>query len=112
MLLVHSGTVSTFRTRGFPHPAYNLVNVEDGRITVELRIPGGEHRSLGDYPRDWPAEIRTPRGPLRARPAGHFAGRRRLGLTPPQIHLLHPARGARVADSRRAVSLLPCEKPA
>ena len=57
MLLVHSGTVSTFRTRGFPHPAYNLVNVEDGRITVELRIPGGEHRSLGDYPRDWPAEI-------------------------------------------------------
>jgi 3',5'-cyclic-AMP phosphodiesterase len=57
MLLVHSGTVSTFRTRGFPHPAYNLVRVEGGRISVELRIPGGEHRSLGDYPRDWPEEI-------------------------------------------------------
>ena len=57
MLLVHSGTVSTQRTRGFPHPAYNLVRVESGRIDVELRIPGGEGRSLGDYPRDWPEEI-------------------------------------------------------
>jgi 3',5'-cyclic-AMP phosphodiesterase len=57
MLLVHSGTVSTLRTRGFPHPAYNFVRVEDGRISVEVRIPGGEGQSLGDYPRDWPAEI-------------------------------------------------------
>ena len=57
MLLVHSGTVSTLRTRGFPHPAYNLIRVEDGRISVELRVPGGEHRSLGAYPRDWPGEL-------------------------------------------------------
>jgi Icc protein len=57
MLLVHSGTVSTLRTRGFPHPAYNLVRVEGGRIAVELCIPGGERSSLGDYPRDWPAEL-------------------------------------------------------
>jgi hypothetical protein len=58
MLLVHSGTVSTLRTRGFPHPAYNLITVkEEGRISVELRIPGGDRQSLGDYPRDWPAEL-------------------------------------------------------
>jgi Icc protein len=57
MLLVHSGTVSTLRTRGFPHPAYNLVRVEGSRISVEIRIPGGERRSLGTYPRDWPAEL-------------------------------------------------------
>ena len=57
MLLVNSGTVSTQRTRGFPHPSYNLLRVEDGRVDVELRIPGGEGRSLGNYPRDWPAEI-------------------------------------------------------
>ena len=57
MLLVHSGTVSTLRTRGFPHPAYNLVEVANGRISIELRIPGGERRSLGDYPRDWPPEL-------------------------------------------------------
>jgi 3',5'-cyclic AMP phosphodiesterase CpdA len=71
MLLVHSGTVSTLRTRGFPHPAYNLIRVEEGRISVELRVPGGERRSLGNYPRDWPGDLsardsdpfaRTPRG--------------------------------------------------
>jgi 3',5'-cyclic-AMP phosphodiesterase len=57
MYIVHSGTVSTLRTRGFPHPAYNLIRVENGRIAVELKIPGGERRSLGDYPRDWPEEL-------------------------------------------------------
>ena len=57
MLLVHSGTVSTLRTRGFPHPAYNLMRIEGGRIAVELCVPGGERQSLGDYPRDWPAEL-------------------------------------------------------
>ena len=57
MLLVHSGTVSTMRTRGFPHPAYNLVRVAGSRISVELRIPGGEGRALGDFPRDWPEEL-------------------------------------------------------
>jgi Icc protein len=71
MLLVHSGTVSTLRTRGFPHPAYNLIRVDAGRISVELRVPGGERRALGEYPRDWPADlsareadpfVRVPRG--------------------------------------------------
>jgi Icc protein len=57
MLLVHSGTVSTLRTRGFPHPAYNLVRIESGRISVELCVPGAWRRSLGEYPRDWPAEL-------------------------------------------------------
>jgi len=75
MLLVHSGTVSTLRTRGFPHPAYNLVRIEEGRISVELRIPGGDGLGLGDYPRDWPPElsardldisVRPPQGPTLA----------------------------------------------
>jgi len=57
MLLVHSGTVSTLRTRGFPHPAYNLIRIEAGRVSVELRVPGGERQSMGDYPRDWPEEL-------------------------------------------------------
>jgi 3',5'-cyclic AMP phosphodiesterase CpdA len=57
LLLVHSGTVSTLRTRGFPHPAYNLVRVESARISVELCVPGGERSSLGDYPRDWPEDL-------------------------------------------------------
>jgi Icc protein len=57
MFIVHSGTVSTLRVRGFPHPSYNLIRVEDNRISVELRIPGGEGRSLGEYPRDWPEQL-------------------------------------------------------
>jgi 3',5'-cyclic AMP phosphodiesterase CpdA len=57
MLLVHSGTVSTLRTRGFPHPAYNLVRIESRRIAVELCVPGGQRQSLGEYPRDWPQEL-------------------------------------------------------
>jgi len=57
MYLVHSGTVSTLRTRGFPHPAYNMVRVEEGRISIELCVPGGERISLGEYPRDWPEEL-------------------------------------------------------
>lgn len=57
MVLVHSGTVSTLRTRGFLHPAYNLLRIEDGRISIELCVPGGERWSLGDYPRDWPTEL-------------------------------------------------------
>jgi 3',5'-cyclic-AMP phosphodiesterase len=57
MLLVHSGTVSTLRTRGFPQPAYNLIEVKDSRISIELCVPGGSRQSLGDYPRDWPEEL-------------------------------------------------------
>jgi 3',5'-cyclic AMP phosphodiesterase CpdA len=62
MLLVHSGTASTYRTRGFPHPAYNLVTVDAERIEVELRVPGGERRRLGAFPRAWPAELSAPAG--------------------------------------------------
>jgi 3',5'-cyclic AMP phosphodiesterase CpdA len=57
MLLVHSGTVSTLRTRGFPHPAYNLLTIGEGRLAVELCIPGGGRQTLGDYPRDWPPDL-------------------------------------------------------
>jgi Icc protein len=59
MLLIHSGTASTMRTRAFPHPAYNLIDVDAERISVRLRVPGGEERRLGDYPRRWPPELST-----------------------------------------------------
>jgi Icc protein len=57
MLLVHSGTVSTRRTRAFTDPAYNVIRVEPDRIAVELRIPGRGGQSLGEYPRVWPPEL-------------------------------------------------------
>ena len=57
MLLVHSGTACTLRTRAFTEPAYNLIRVEPDRVSVELRVPGGRRQSLADYPRVWPAEL-------------------------------------------------------
>jgi 3',5'-cyclic AMP phosphodiesterase CpdA len=57
MLLVHSGTAATLRTRAFTEPAYNLIRVDPERIAIELRIPGGPARSLGEYPRAWPPEL-------------------------------------------------------
>jgi 3',5'-cyclic-AMP phosphodiesterase len=77
MFIVHSGTVSTLRVRGFPHPSYNLIRVDGPRISVELRIPGGERRTLGDYPRDWPDE-------LSARHTDVFVRHSDVLLTPPK----------------------------
>ena len=57
MLLVHSGTAATLRTRAFTQPAYNLIRVEAGQISVQLRVPGGPAQGLGEFPRDWPAEL-------------------------------------------------------
>jgi 3',5'-cyclic-AMP phosphodiesterase len=57
MLLVHSGTACTLRTRAFTEPAYNLIRIEPDRIAVELRIPGRRRMSLGEYPREWPAAL-------------------------------------------------------
>jgi 3',5'-cyclic-AMP phosphodiesterase len=57
MFIVHSGTVSTLRTRGFPHPAYNLIRIDKGTMSVELRVPSDHGQSLGEYPRVWPGGL-------------------------------------------------------
>jgi Icc protein len=57
MLLVHSGTVSTLRTRGFPDPAYNLIQVDHERLAVELHGPAGRVQALGEYPLHWPGQL-------------------------------------------------------
>jgi 3',5'-cyclic AMP phosphodiesterase CpdA len=71
MYVVHSGTVSTYRTRGFGHPSYNLLRLTADELAVERRIPGGIGELLGTYPRHWPPEllahppesfVRAPRG--------------------------------------------------
>jgi 3',5'-cyclic-AMP phosphodiesterase len=57
MLLVHSGTASTLRTRAFTEPAYNVIRLEPDLISIELRVPGRRRQRLGEYPRAWPAEL-------------------------------------------------------
>jgi len=51
MLLVSSGTVSSFRTRGYARPSYNIVEVDDDRIQVALVFPGSSQRSAAEFDR-------------------------------------------------------------
>jgi 3',5'-cyclic-AMP phosphodiesterase len=51
LFLVHSGTASTRRVRGYSHPSYNFVTLESGAIEVEMREPGGERHLLARYER-------------------------------------------------------------
>ena len=51
MFLVHSGTASTRRVRGYAHPSYNIVEITDSRLEVEARVPGGERELLASYER-------------------------------------------------------------
>lgn len=57
MLLVHSGTVSTRRARGFRQPAYNVLDVTADSIAVTLCVPGQGRQAIGTYPRAWPEEL-------------------------------------------------------
>lgn len=36
---------------------HNLIRANANTISVELRVPGGERPSLGEYLRDWPPEL-------------------------------------------------------
>ena len=49
-------TLFNVMTGLFP-PDSGEVVFDGGRISVEICIPGRERRSLGEYPRDWPAEL-------------------------------------------------------
>lgn len=69
LYVIHSGTVSTLRTRGFGHPSYNLIRIGRDELEIERRIPGAARDVLGAYPRRWPPE-------LTARPPDSFVRRR------------------------------------
>ena len=51
LFLVHSGTVSTWRVRGYTRPSYNVTTITDEEISVEMREPGGRRELLASYPR-------------------------------------------------------------
>ena len=57
LYVIHSGTVSTLRTRGFGHPSYNLIRIGAEELEIERRIPGAAGDRLGVYPRRWPPEL-------------------------------------------------------
>jgi 3',5'-cyclic AMP phosphodiesterase CpdA len=41
MLIISSGTASTWRTRGFIQPSYNIITITPAAITVTNKTPGG-----------------------------------------------------------------------
>src|SRR3712207_1446198 len=40
--IVHSGTVSTMRVRGTMPPSYNVIEIDDDSVRINLREPGKE----------------------------------------------------------------------
>ncbi|MCZ7527048.1 MAG: metallophosphoesterase [Acidimicrobiia bacterium] len=48
VLIVNSGTVSSYRLRGYTRPSYNLVEVTRDRVRVTFRYPGAGERSAGE----------------------------------------------------------------
>jgi len=51
VLLVCSGTVSTYRVRGYTRPSYNIIEVTPEMIRVTLRYPGEGESMMGELDR-------------------------------------------------------------
>ncbi len=55
VLVVNSGTVSSYRLRGYVRPSYNVIEVDERRIRVTFRYPGEGERFAAELDR---AEMR------------------------------------------------------
>lgn len=51
VLLVNSGTVSSRRLRGYTHPSYNVIEIDDSTIRVMLNYPGKGGQLMGELDR-------------------------------------------------------------
>ncbi|MCC6339569.1 MAG: metallophosphoesterase [Acidimicrobiia bacterium] len=51
VLVVNSGTVSSYRLRGYVRPSYNVVSVTDRRVEVHCRFPGAGERLIATLDR-------------------------------------------------------------
>lgn len=51
LLIVNSGTVSSYRTRGYTRPSYNVLTVSPERIDVTLVFPGTGQRTAAVFHR-------------------------------------------------------------
>jgi len=51
VLLVNSGTVSSYRLRGYTRPSYNVIEVTPDEVRVTLKYPGAGERLAGELDR-------------------------------------------------------------
>lgn len=52
MLLVNSGTASTYRVRGYTRPSYNVIEIDDERVRIVQKYPGLGEIVAANYVRD------------------------------------------------------------
>ncbi len=52
MLLINSGTASSYRVRGYTRPSYNVLEIDDGNLTVIQKYPGLGEIVAARYRRD------------------------------------------------------------
>ncbi len=60
ILIVNSGTVSSYRLRGYTRPSYNVVTVDDDAVAVTLVYPGSGQRPAARLDRATGALERNP----------------------------------------------------
>jgi 3',5'-cyclic AMP phosphodiesterase CpdA len=63
LLIVNSGTVSSYRVRGYTRPSYNIIEITPGSIRVTLKYPGTGERLAAELDRTR-MQLRTDRGHL------------------------------------------------
>jgi 3',5'-cyclic-AMP phosphodiesterase len=44
--IVYAGTTSSERYRGFFENTYNIMNIKDGKVSVDMKIVGGKRSHL------------------------------------------------------------------
>jgi 3',5'-cyclic AMP phosphodiesterase CpdA len=52
VLIVNSGTVSSYRLRGYTRPSYNVIEVTDTTVRVTLKYPGTGERLAAELDRE------------------------------------------------------------
>jgi 3',5'-cyclic AMP phosphodiesterase CpdA len=52
MLIINSGTVATYRTRGYTQPSYNYVHIKPEEILVVNKTPGEDFTQEWSFPRN------------------------------------------------------------
>ena len=53
LLIANAGTTSSKRVRGFFENSYNIVNITDGKIRVDLKVVGGKRTPLKDIAQNY-----------------------------------------------------------
>ena len=53
LLIANAGSTSSERVRGFFENSYNIIKIEDGNISIDLKVVGGERRPLESVVSDY-----------------------------------------------------------